>query len=129
MSIGIIQELRCALIGAFLLLLPIASAHSQQVELAVASAEVTQNMVGRTAITVTLDSESSRAFASFTEASLGRMVEICLADKVLSRTRIQTSITKGRFMFLSGDDTGELIEKLSKNAKLQIRTVDESRTK
>jgi preprotein translocase subunit SecD len=126
---GVVQAIDCALVVAFLFLLPVVAARSQQIELGVANAEVSQNFDGKTAITVTFDSESSRAFANFTSALVGRMVEIRLGDKVLTKSRIQTPITKGRFMFLSGDDTGELIQQLSHGARLGVRRVDESNSK
>jgi preprotein translocase subunit SecD len=91
---GVVQALDCALVVALLFLLPVVAARSQQIELGVANAEVSQNFDGRTAITVTFDSESSRAFANFKSASLGRMVEIRLGDKVLTKTRIQSQLRR-----------------------------------
>ena len=77
----------------------VATVHSQQIEIRVASVEVTRNVDGRTAVLVKPDAKSSGALNALTASSLGRFIEIRLAV--------------GSIQFVSGDDTPELIEKLS----------------
>jgi preprotein translocase subunit SecD len=114
-----------------LLIVPLAPAKSQQIELDVASALVTHNLSGRTAIAVSLSAESRGAFAAFTTRSVGRLLEIRFGDDVLSTVRLQTSIEGGKFQIggtVSDDNAAEIARKLLSNgAKLEVRVVDEKR--
>ena len=129
------RDLRLALVGcllaAILLIALSVSAQAQQLELDVDGASLTRSYDGHPAISVTLSEKSRLAFAAFTAASVGRLHDYRLNGDVLTKMRPQTSIIGGRFE-LAGpvidQRAVEIVEKLlSKNATLDVRTIDEKR--
>lgn len=130
---GSLPRILCGpLLAAIFLLFLVVSAQSQQIDLDVAGAEMTTNVGGRPAITVTLGTESRRAFAAFSIAAIGRSLEVRFAGDVLDTVVLRTPILGGRIQLLENigkdDKAAETVRKLSSNgAKLEIRVVDEKR--
>lgn len=124
-----LRTLRCALLTVTLLFLSSAPIRAQQIQLEVANAVVTKNLIGEAAISITLSPESRRAFAAFSKDVAGRFIEIRSAGDVLASLRLQTSIEGGIFQFFVRDgDVTEVARKLSENAaRLEIRVLEEKR--
>jgi hypothetical protein len=124
-----LRALRCALLTVTLLFLSSAPIRAQQIQLEVANAVVTKNLIGEAAISITLSPESGRAFAAFSKDVAGRFIEIRSAGDVLASLRLQTSIEGGTFQFFVRDsDVTEVARKLSENAaRLEIRVLEEKK--
>jgi hypothetical protein len=124
-----LRALRCAFLTATLLFLSLIPTRAQQIQLEVAKAMATQNLVGDAAVRITLSPESGRAFATFSKEVAGRFIEIRSAGTVLAIVRLQTSIEGGVFQFVvQNGDTTEVARKLSENGtKLEIKALEEKR--
>jgi len=124
-----LRTLRCAVLTAALLLLSFVPARSQQIQLEVAHAIAIRNIIGNTAISVTLSPESRRAFAALSKEVAGRFIEIRGAGRVLAIDYLGTSIEDGVLEFIARDgNAAELARKLSGNAaRLEVRVLEEKR--
>src|SRR6266404_2816448 len=122
-----LRTLRYVLLTATLLFLSFVPTRSQQIQLEIANAVVTQNLIGDTAISVTLSPESRRAFAAFSRAAARRLIEIRSAGNVLTIVRLETSIEGGVIQFVVRDgNTTEVVQRLSENAsKLEITVLED----
>ena len=124
-----LRTFRVGLLVATLLLLSFVPTRAQQIQLEVADAVVTRNLVGEAAISITLSPESRRAFAAFSKDVAGRFIEIRSAGDVLASLRLQTSIEGGTLQFMVRDGSAaEVARKLSENVtRLEVSVLEEKK--
>lgn len=97
--------LRVALASTFLMIVAAAPAAAAVLELSVTRAYVvTEEATGRPALSITLSPESIKAFADFTDANVGRKVELRIDGKVVLSATVRERIVMGEVM-VSGDLT------------------------
>ena len=93
--------IRFRLVAASFLLLPLtaASAAAAPLELSVVRAYVlTEESVGRPALSLRLAPESTKAFADFTGANVGRRVELRIGGKAVMAAIMREPIVTGEVM-------------------------------
>ncbi len=100
--------MRRLIASAALSLMAVSAALAEPLPLSVASTEVTREVGVTAGLTVTLSTESARAFATLTTANVGRTIDIRIDGKTVLSPVIRDPITGGQLRISGNFERAEL---------------------
>lgn len=103
------KSLACVIAGVAIVLVACGLAMAEPLTLAIAKAAVVSDQAsGQMALSLKMTPESAKAFADFTRANVGKVVDLSVDGAVVASPRLVEPILGGEVMLNGTFDAGEL---------------------